>query len=161
MFREIRRKDRELKGERITELLLTGEYGFLSMGASLNGYAYGIPLSYAYDKESNTLYFHCAPEGQKTDELKRNDKVCFCIVGKTEPIGKQFTTLYESVIIFGTAIPIKNEEEKRKAMRLLVKKYSPGYEEAGEKYMDKSWNRTSTFKITVEHITAKAKYPHS
>ena len=53
------------------------------------------------------------------------------------------------------------DEEKRKALRLLVNKYSKGFEEIGEKYIDKSWSRTATFKIEIEHITAKAKYsPH-
>lgn len=158
MFREIRRKNRELTGERVTELLQTAEYGFLSLGTSENGYGYGIPLSYTYDEQTDSLYFHCATAGQKLDEIRRNNKVSFCVVGHTKPIGEQFTTLYESVIIFGQAYIIKEEDEKRKALRLLVKKYSAGYEELGEKYMEGSWNRTTTFKVKVAHITAKAKY---
>jgi len=157
MFREIRRKNRELTGKRIYELLDTAEYGFVSLGTSENGYAYGIPINYAYDKEGNTLYFHGAPEGQKTDEIKRNNKVSFCVVGETQPLAKEFSTIYESVIIFGDAEIISDDDEKRKALRLLVRKYSKGYEEIGEKYMDNSWSRTLTFKIVVRHITAKAK----
>lgn len=158
MFRDIRRKNRELTGDRITELLKTSEYGFLSLGTSENGYAYGIPISYAYDEEENSLYFHCAPEGQKLDMIAENNRVCFCVVGKTRPVADKFTTLYESVIAFGDAEIIGNDGEKRKALRLLVEKYSPGYEETGEKYMDASWQRTATFKVTVKHIAAKAKY---
>lgn len=158
MFREVRRQNRVLEGERITELLINSEYGFLSLGTSENGYAYGIPISYAYEEESNSLYFHCAPEGQKLDEIGRNNKVSFCVVGKTHPIANQFTTLYESVITFGDAITDLPDDEKRKALRLLVKKYSTGFEEIAEQYMDKSWNRTSTFKIKIKHITGKAKY---
>ncbi|QIK55891.1 pyridoxamine 5'-phosphate oxidase family protein [Dysgonomonas sp. HDW5B] len=158
MFREVRRQNRVLEEERITELLINSEYGFLSLGTSENGYAYGIPISYAYEEESNSLYFHCAPEGQKLDEISKNNKVSFCVVGKTDPIANQFTTLYESVIAFGDAVTNLSDDEKRKALRLLVKKYSAGFEEIAEQYMDKSWNRTSTFKIEIKHITAKAKY---
>lgn len=159
MFREVRRQNRILQDEnRIYELLNIGEYGFLSLGTSDNGYAYGVPISYVYDEETNSLYFHCAPEGQKLDEMRRNNKVSFCVVGKTSPVASQFTTLYESVMIFGKACLDLDVEEKRKALRLLVKKYSQGYEDLGEKYMDKSWNRTFCFKIEIEHITAKAKY---
>lgn len=159
MFREVRRQNRILEDrERIKELLHNSEYGFLSMGADENGYGYGIPLSYTYENETNSLYFHCAPEGQKLDILKQNNKVSFCVVGTTKPIPGQFTTLYESVISFGRADINLNEDEKRKALRLLVKKYSPGFEELGETYMDKSWNRTTVFKIEIEHLTAKAKY---
>lgn len=158
MFREVRRQNRVLEGERITELLINSEYGFLSLGTSENGYAYGIPISYAYEEESNSLYFHCAPEGQKLDEISKNNKISFCVVGKTDPIANQFTTLYESVIAFGDAITNLSDDEKRKALRLLVRKYSAGFEEIAEQYMNKSWNRTSTFKIEIKHITAKAKY---
>ncbi len=158
MFREVRRQNRVLEGERITDLLMNSEYGFLSLGTSENGYAYGIPISYGYEEESNSLYFHCAPEGQKLDEISKNNKVSFCVVGKTNPIADKFTTLYESVIAFGDAITNLSDDEKRKALRLLVKKYSPGFEEMAEQYMDKSWNRTTTFKIEIKHITAKAKY---
>ncbi|WP_029906018.1 pyridoxamine 5'-phosphate oxidase family protein [Prevotella sp. 10(H)] len=159
MFREVRRQNRILEDEeRIKELLLTSEYGFLSLGISENGYSYGIPLNYAYDEEENILYFHCAPEGEKLDILKKHSKVSFCIVGVTQPIPDQFSTKYESVIAFGRADIELSDEEKRKALRLIVKKYSPEYEEIGEKYMDKSWERTMTFKVTIEHLTAKAKY---
>lgn len=159
MFKEVRRQDRVLENsQRIEELLLNSEYGFLSLGTSvLNGYAYGIPISYAYDKESQSLYFHCAPEGQKLDEIQNNNKVSFCIVGQTKPIQNQFTTLYESIIVFGKAHTDLSDEEKGKVLRLLVNKYSPDYKELGEKYMSKSWNRTFCFKIIIEHKTAKAK----
>lgn len=158
MFREVRRKNRILDSEeRIEELLTDSEYGFLSLGTEDNGYAYGIPISYAYDKDSRSLYFHCALEGQKIDLLRKDNKVSFCVVGKTEPIAEKFTTLYESVIVFGDAHLDLSEEEKRKALRLLVKKYSPGLEEMGETYMNKSWERTGTFKIEIKHLSAKAK----
>lgn len=159
MFREVRRQNRILEDKsRISELLQSSEYGFLSLGITENGYAYGIPISYAYDEETNSLYFHCAPEGQKLDIIKQNDKVSFCVVGITKPIANQFTTLFESVIAFGKADIDLSDDEKRKALRLLVVKYSPGFEDLGEKYMEKSWSRTATFKIHIEHVTAKAKY---
>lgn len=158
-FRNVRRQNRVLDDEnRIHELLETSEYGFVSFGMTDNGYAYGLPLSYAYDRESNSLYFHCAPEGQKLDIIKQNDKVSFCVVGVTSPIANQFTTYYESVIAFGQITATLSDEEKRKCLRLLVKKYSAGFEELGDMYIEKSWARTCVFKIIIDHITAKAKY---
>lgn len=158
-FRPVRRQNRILEDEaRIQELIVTSEYGFLSLGNTENGYAYGIPISYAYDEETKNIYFHCAPEGQKLDLMSQNNKISFCIVGITKPIADHFTTLFESVIMFGTAELDLSDEEKRKALRLLVKKYSSGYEELGEKYMEKSWNRTSTFRMRIDQVTAKAKY---
>lgn len=159
MFREVRRQNRILDNEtRITELLHTSEYGFLAMGIDEGGYGYGIPINYAYDEETNSLYFHCATDGKKMDIMQVNNNVSFCVVGETKPLADKFSTLYESVIVFGNVSLNLPDDEKRKALRLLVKKYSAGYEDVGEKYMDKSWGRTATFKIKIEHISAKAKY---
>lgn len=156
-FPPVRRQDRLLDMERAFELLETGEYGFLSVGVGENGYAYGIPINFAYDRSENTLYFHCAPEGHKLEIMKRSKKVSFCVVGHTQPIPGKFTTIYESVIAFGLAELELDDEEKRTAIRRLVAKYSPEYVELGEKYMEKSFHRTGVFKIVIEHISAKSK----
>lgn len=63
------------------EMLERGEYGFLAM-QGMNGYGYGIPLSYAMRDRS--LYFHCAPSGFKLDSLDVCDRVSFCVVGRTK-----------------------------------------------------------------------------
>lgn len=157
MFKEVRRQNRILEDKlRIMELLNTSEYGILNLGSDESGYGYGIPLNHAYDEKTNSLYFHCATEGKKLDIMKLNNKVSYCIVGAAKPVADKFTTLYESVIVFGKAELDLSENEKRKALRLLVKKYSQEYEELGEKYIDKSWDRTYTFKICIEHLTAKS-----
>lgn len=156
-FSPIRRQDRLLSEKRISELLENGEYGFLSLGIDNNGYAYGIPISFVYDQAQHALYFHCAPEGHKMEILKKNQDVSFCIVGNTCPIPGQFTTLYESVILFGKADIHLDDEEKRAALRKLVEKYCPEYKETGEKYIEKSFQRTHTIKLSIEHITGKSK----
>jgi len=156
-FYEIRRQDRILDEARAIELLQTAEYGFLSLGESRDGYAYGIPMSFAYSETDNALYFHCALEGHKLDNLKRNNKVSFCVVGNTKLLSEKFSTVYESVIVFGQAEIAQTDEDKRFALRKLIEKYSPEYLETGEKYMESSLNKTFTFKINIEHITAKAR----
>ena len=156
-FHEIRRKDRILDGERAVELLQTAEYGYLSLGESDNGYAYGVPLNFAYDPEGNALYFHCAPEGHKVDNMKRNNKVSFCVVGRTKVIGEKFSTLYESVMVFGKAETDPTGEDKRTALRKLLEKYSPDHPEAGEQYMEQRLDAVHTFKIRIESLTAKGK----
>ncbi|NDV45776.1 pyridoxamine 5'-phosphate oxidase family protein [Paludibacter sp. 221] len=157
-FPPIRRQDRLLNTDRINELLETGEYGFFSLGANANGYAYGIPVNYVYDRISESLYVHCAPEGEKMNILQKSNRlVSFCIVGKTCPVPQKFTTLYESVIVFGEAEIVLADDEKRKGIRKLVEKYCPGYIEVGEKYMESSFARTSVIKIKIQHMTGKSK----
>lgn len=154
MFREVRRKDRILDDSGALELLETGEYGFLSM-VGTNGFGYGIPISYVRDGEK--IYFHCAPEGYKLECLRENPKVSFCVVSKTRVMPSQFTTAYESALAFGTMHQDLPEEERRHALRLLVKKYSAGFEEIGEKYISKSFHRTNILRLDIEHISGKCK----
>lgn len=157
IFHEIRRKDRILNDERIFELLEEAEYGFLSLCESDNEYPYGIPISFAFDKKTNSLYFHCAPVGHKLENMTKNNKVSFCVVGNTCPIASKFTTIYESVIVFGIANIQPSDEEKRFAIRKLVGKYCPEFVELGETYMEKSFHRTHTFSISIDRITGKRK----
>ena len=154
MFREVRRKDRLWDTAEAARLLETGEYGFLSM-VGTDGFGYGIPISFV--KSGNSLYFHCAPEGYKLDCLRENPRVSFCVVGKTRVVPHQFTTAYESVHLFGTVQLDLSDEERRRALRLLVKKYSPEYEEIGEKYIEKSFHRTHILRLDIEHLSGKCK----
>ena len=153
MFREMRRKDRQIGTEAALEILKNGEYGVLSTVGE-NGYAYGIPLSYTYT--DNKIYFHCAKEGTKLDNIKFSNKVSFCVVGKTEVLPCKFSTNYESVVVFGDAFETEGEE-KIKGLMDVVKKYSPGFIVEGEKYLEASAHETTVVRIDIKHLTGKAR----
>ena len=152
MNREMRRQERVLDDSRMHELLLTGEYGVLST-TSIDGYAYGVPMSYVYQDEK--LYFHCSPVGHKVDNITSCPLVSFCIVGNTKVSPAAFTTGYESIVLFGIIETIEADEEKRNALRLIVKKYSPGYEEEGDAYIERAIHKTKVLKLTIKKITGK------
>lgn len=82
---KIRRQDRTLDRQRAFEILKEGEYGILSMQAEDGNGAYGIPLSYVWDR-GNSIYIHCAPVGRKLDCIDRCHNVSFCVVGRTRVI---------------------------------------------------------------------------
>ncbi|MFT4106403.1 MAG: pyridoxamine 5'-phosphate oxidase family protein [Lacrimispora sp.] len=153
MFREIRRKDRELPMEESLEILKNGEYGVLST-SDQEGQAYGIPLSYVY--KDDAIYFHGAKEGHKLDNISSNPKVSFCVVGKTCVVPERFSTNYESVIAFGEIDEVK-EEEKQAALMELIFKYSPDFVEGGKLYVEKSGSRAHLFKMNVTHISGKSR----
>ncbi|OAM87982.1 pyridoxamine 5'-phosphate oxidase family protein [Termitidicoccus mucosus] len=150
---DVRRQDRLLDAAGQERLLDTGEYGCLSMNSEAGGY--GIPISFVRD--GARIYFHCAPVGRKLDILARDSRVSFCVVGKTQVIPHQFTTAYESVIVFGRVATGLPDEERRAALRLLVAKYCPEYKELGETYMEKSFHRTAILRLDIERQTGKAK----
>ena len=153
-FREIRRQDRLLDTDSMRRLLETGQYGFLAM-VSPEGYGYGLPLNFVAD--GNRLYFHCAPQGHKLDAVRLNDRVSFCVVGNTRVLPRQFTTAYESVHVFGRIRIVADDEERYRALRLLVGKYAPEHVEVSEKYIKASFHRTAVLCLEIEHGSGKCK----
>ncbi|HJL70970.1 MAG TPA: pyridoxamine 5'-phosphate oxidase family protein, partial [Anaerolineales bacterium] len=95
---KLRRKDRAITEEEAKALLNKAEYGVLSTVAE-NGKPYGVPLNFCIVDHS--IYFHCAVEGQKIDNIKQNKSVSFCTIGNTEILPDKFSTKYESVIVSG------------------------------------------------------------
>ncbi len=153
MFKEMRRKDKQLPMEEAFELLENCEYGVLSTVGE-DGYSYGIPLDYAY--ENNCIYFHCATEGHKLENIEFNNNVSFCVVSDVKLIPDDFSTKFRSVIAFGKAEEVF-QDEKRKALILLLEKYSKDFMKSGEKYIEAMWNKTKVIKIEIRHMTAKGK----
>ena len=152
MFKEMRRKDKKLDNTEALRILEAGQYGILSTTGS-NGYAYGVPISYAY--VNNCIYFHCAAEGHKLDNIEQNDRVSFCVVGDTAILPESFSVRYKSVILFGRALEVFGEE-KRTALEAIIAKYSPDYIKEGSEYIKNSSGDTRLFKIEIEHMTGKA-----
>lgn len=153
MFREMRRKEREMKNDEAVEILKNNTYGVLST-VSENGYPYGVPISYTFF--NNSIYFHCAVTGHKLDNISNNDRVSFCVVGHTEILPEEFSTKYESVIVFGRAVEV-SEDEKDRALLEIVNKYSADYIEQGKEYIQKGGKATKVIKISIEHISGKAR----
>jgi len=152
MFREMRKKDKELAMEENMEILNKCDYGVLSTISS-NGYPYITPLNYVY--HGNSIYFHSATEGHKLDNIKECNKVCFCVTDSIEILREDFDTNYRSVVVYGTAKEIF-EEEKEKALFDFIEKYSKDFAEEGKKYIEKASRATRVYKIQADHITGKA-----
>ncbi len=151
MFREMRRKDKELTKEKMMMILEKEEYGVIATIGE-DGYPYGVPVNFVYHNES--IYFHCAVEGHKYDNMKYNPKVSFTIVCDTELIPKQFSTKFKSVIIFGQAEEVY-DDEKNEGLEAVLEKFSSAFMASGRKYIKNAWDETKVFKIVVEHATVK------
>ncbi len=154
MFREMRRKDRELSQAETIEILKKGDYGVLSTIGE-NGYPYGVPLNYVFTGDS--IYFHCAQEGHKKDNIAYDNRVCFTVVTRHEPIPEKFSTSYESAVVFGTAIQVKNKDEKKYALTEMIRKFSPDHAEKGAAYINSDADKTAVFCIKIEKMSGKAR----
>lgn len=153
----MRRKDRALTENEARELLAKGEYGVMA-SVDAQGQPYATALSYIV--ADGAIYFHCAQTGYKTDNIKANPKVCFTVVGATQPVyDKNFTTYYESVVVFGRAAEITDSHEKTVLLMQLAQKYLPGYMDKAPESIAQSLARTAVYRISIDEITGKAKRP--
>ncbi|HSO19875.1 MAG TPA: pyridoxamine 5'-phosphate oxidase family protein [Desulfosarcina sp.] len=154
MDRPMRRKDRRLDDAATMDLLRRGEYGILSTTGA-DGRPYGIPVNYVV--QENALYFHCANEGQKIENITANRSVSFCVVGRTEVLPDKFSTRYESVVVSGAADLVVEAGLRRRALQALIAKYAPDHAEAGEAYIDRLMDQTSVVRVSIDHVAGKAR----
>ena len=153
MFREIKLKDNALDDKKTIAIIKKGSFGVLSTIGE-DGFPYGVPLNYTYF--DNCICFHCAQKGHKLENIEFNNKVSFCVVTKSEVLGNEFDTDYESAIAFGKATVITDNSEKKDILLSVLKKYSADYLKAGNNYMKKYWDETKVIKIKIEHLSGKA-----
>ena len=99
MFREMRSKANMLTNEEVENILKTSPNGTLALYGE-NGYPYSVPVNFVYS--DGKIYFHGAAEGYKLDCMKKDPHVSFSVIGKDDIAKENFTTLFSSVIAFGT-----------------------------------------------------------
>ena len=150
MFREVRRKNREMNREDIIKVLNEGLDGILGTISVDNDYPYTVPVNYIYF--DNKIYFHSALEGHKIDNIKKNPKVSFTIINRNEILASKFSTNYQSVTLFGHA---KLVEPSKEILLEIIKKYSGDFLESGKKYINNDYMKTQIVEITIDHISGK------
>jgi len=149
-FPTMRRKDRQMSKSEAEDVLRTGEYGILSTTNSV-GYPYGIPLNFAFD--GRTIYFHGAKDaGEKFFAFERSSKACFTVVRNSQVHPEQFSSAFESCIVFGR---VRKAENPRTGLQRLIEKYSPEFLEEGEAYIDRAISHTAVFQFDIENVCGK------
>jgi nitroimidazol reductase NimA-like FMN-containing flavoprotein (pyridoxamine 5'-phosphate oxidase superfamily) len=95
-----------------------------------DGYPYIVPVNFV-SMEGN-IYFHCAPKGEKLDNLLRNPRVCFEVdvplsyidigLDPGRPVC-QLHQFYHCVIIRGSASVVKGSKLKVDSLNALIAKH--------------------------------------
>ncbi len=159
MFREMRRFRQQISEKECAEILHRATSGVLGVFGD-DGYPYTVPISFVYEEGGSglgTIGFHCAKVGHKIDAIRRNEKVSFTVIDRDEVMPKERTTKFCSVIVFGRARILQDEEEMRRAANAVGAKYSKGFEEL---YLQETEDtiregRLCCVEITIDHMTGK------
>lgn len=153
----MRRKDREVARENLTEIM--EKCKVFRLGMVDGGQPYIVPLNFGYREKDGGLeiYFHCALEGRKVDILEKNPQVCFemdcghrLMTGET---GCSYSYEYESIIGTGEAAILADDNEKAFALTAIMK------HQTGEnfEFTTQQVKNVGVWKITVENISGKAR----
>ncbi len=114
---------------------------------------YIVPLCFGY--KDNKLYFHSADAGRKIDMIGKNNNVCFEFDIDQEIVKHQdvchWGIKYRSIIGFGKAFIIEDEEQKREMMDIIMNQYSEGQFEYSEDLLE----MMVIIKVDIEEMTGK------
>jgi nitroimidazol reductase NimA-like FMN-containing flavoprotein (pyridoxamine 5'-phosphate oxidase superfamily) len=156
----VRRRERAVEDEEwIRGFLREARYGVVATESG--GQPFVNPLLFAYDEESNALYFHTSREGRICANIGGNARVCFCASEMGRLVSGEaacgLDVEYGSVVVFGRAEVLDDAAEAAKALRLLVEKYFPEMGSGGGRPAMKSAEvaRPAVYRVRVEAWSGK------
>lgn len=159
----MRRKQSEITDKKAIEAILQrARIGRLAtLGA--DGYPYITPVNYVYWQES--VYFHCALQGEKLDNIRRHGKVCFEVDIPLAYLDTGFDMdmpacdvgqFYQCVVIRGRAETIDDIAEKVAALNALMASHEGVAQFAGITAVTPAVARCAVVAVRIESMTAKA-----
>lgn len=159
----MRRSQCEIKDPK--EILSILEKARIGRLATLDreGYPYITPVNFVFHK--GCVYFHCAPEGEKLQNLGRDPKVCFQV---DEPLAYlevafhpekspcRTHQLYRCVVIRGTARVVSDGELKTEVLNALVARHEGNEDFRPVTPELPSYKACKVVEIRPERMTGKA-----
>lgn len=153
MFREMRRKKKEISIDMAKQLLQSSRRGVLAVNGD-DGYPYAIPINYVYDGEAQRICFHGAKIGHKVDALRACDKVCFTVFGNETVRTESWAPFMQSVVVFGRCHLMEAGPEATRRLKQLAMKYYPS-EQLVDEEITQSGKAVQVFEIEIEHMSGK------
>ena len=153
MFRTMRRFKQQVSNEECIRVLKEEKRGVLSVMGD-DGYPYGMPMNYWYNKENGYIYFHSGRKGHKIDAINADNKVSFCVYDEGFKKDGEWALNISSVIAFGKIHIIEDWEKSIEIFRCLSLKYTSDIEYIDSE-IQKFANATLCYELRPEHITGK------
>lgn len=153
MFRPLARKKQELSLDECIDILTSEKRGVLSVNGE-NGYPYAMPMNHYYCPEDGCIYFHSGRKGHRTDSLKADSRVSFCVYNSGTPKEGHWSLNVKSVIVFGKIEITDDGETIERICAPLSRKFTRDEEYISFEIAESSKN-TLILKLTPEHVTGK------
>ena len=153
MFRELKRKNKQVSHEECIRILQSEPRGVLSVLGD-DEYPYGSPMNFWYNEEDGCLYFHSARIGHRPDALKKHNKVSFCVCDSGYHEEGDWALTITSVIVFGKMELITDVDTVVDICTRLSYKYTQD-EEFINSELRKFSRGTLLMKLEPDHICGK------
>jgi Predicted flavin-nucleotide-binding protein len=148
----MKRSDKEIKNKNCIEWILENAK-VCRIALCDNESPYIVPMNFGF--KENNLYLHSAHEGLKIDMIRKNNRICFETDTETEIVTADnacsWGMKYYSIIGFGNAHFIEDNDEKEDALNIIMQKYSHKSFEYSKSALDK----TTVIKVEIESLTGK------
>lgn len=151
-FGALRRKDRLISdAEEVMAIL--DDARVMTLALADGGQPFAVPVYYA--REGNSLWFHSAREGSKVRILRENPRLCFVVsldqgfIPSESPC--DFEARHRTAIGFGRACFVDDGGEKRRALGLIVARFS----KAKFDFPQEAIERTLVVRVDIESLTGK------
>ena len=161
----MRRKHSEVTDPKEIERILSSTNIGRVATVGADGFPYITPVNFV-SLEGN-IYFHCAPKGEKLDNLMREPRVCFEVdvplayidigLDPARPIC-QLHQYYHCVIIRGIAADVKDSTLKLAALNALIAKHEKTENFPPVTADMSSYKACKVIEIKPDSITAKSDF---
>ena len=158
----VRRRDRAVEGDDwIRSTLHAAPFGHLA--TVHEGQPFINSNLFLYDEEANAIYMHTARHGRTRANVEREEDVCFTVaaMGRLLPadVALEFSVEYSSVVVFGRASVVEDQDEATHALQRLLDKYFP-HLQPGRDYrppVPAELKRTTVYHIAIDEWSGKKK----
>lgn len=129
------------------------------VGISFDGQPFVIPMAYA--RQGNTLILHGAPKSRLMKALVSEAQVCITVTHLDGLVLARSTfhhsMNYRSVVLFGKATLINDEDEKLEALNWLTESLTPGRSTVARAPSEGELKGTDAVRFTIEEASAKTR----
>ena len=153
MFRELTRKNKQIRHEECIEILKRQTRGVLSVNGE-DGYPYGMPMNHFYNDEDACVYFHCGRTGHRLDALRKCTKASFCTYEEGCRKDGDWALTVRSVVVFGKIEIIDDLEKVITISERLCRKFTQD-EQYIRKEIESYAEATLLLRLVPEHICGK------
>jgi len=130
-----------------------------TVGFVHNGIPVVIPT--IYGRHKNKLYFHGATTSRMVKNLEQGFEVCICVHRVTGLVlsnsAFHHSMNYESVVVFGKATKVENEEEKLFGFKVVSDQVLQGRWEEVRQPSPKEMKATTLLELTIDEASAKVR----